>query len=150
MRSVTVGVYNNSFFGLNVMEKNGRLMLKLATKISASYLSNNKCEPGKIMDIFDNIYLGLINIHNRERKANNAKYPAVPIEKSVMDDKIICLEDGKAFKTLKRHLASNYKMTPEQYRTKWNLPTDYPMVAPSYSKKRRQLAKESGLGRTVK
>src|SRR5690606_26204783 len=73
--------------------------------------------------------------------------PAVPIKKSVTPDFIICLEDGKKFKSLKRHLATHYNLTPEQYREKWGLPRDYPMVAPSYSAKRSALAKSAGLGR---
>lgn len=73
--------------------------------------------------------------------------PAVPIRKSVTPDAIICLEDGKAFKSLKRHLRTAYGMTPEDYREKWGLPADYPMVAPNYSAKRSQLAKDHGLGR---
>ncbi len=125
-----------------------RLILKLSTKIVASYLANNKCEPEKIIDIFDAIYEGIKNIETR--KSRNFKTPAVPIENSLQQDRIICLEDGKSFKTLKRHLASNYNMTPEQYRSKWDLPPDYPMVAPSYSKKRQQLAKEAGLGKAAK
>jgi len=73
--------------------------------------------------------------------------PAVPIRKSVTPDAIICLEDGKAFKSLKRHLRTHYNLTPEEYREKWSLPADYPMVAPNYSAKRSQLAKDNGLGR---
>ena len=76
-----------------------------------------------------------------------APAPAVPIRKSVTPDAIICLEDGKSFKSLKRHLRTAYGMTPEDYREKWGLPADYPMVAPNYSAKRSQLAKDNGLGR---
>ena len=131
--------------------KNHRI-LKLSTKIVASYLINNRCKPTEIITIFDHIYEGLMNIENRERdrETSTTIIPAVPIENSIQQDKIICLEDGKPFKMLKRHLASNYKMTPEEYRKKWKLPLDYPMVAPSYSRRRRQLAKESGLGTTGK
>jgi len=75
--------------------------------------------------------------------------PAVPIRKSVTRDSIICLEDGKSFKTLKRHLRSKFAMTPEQYREKWGLPADYPMVAPAYAETRSKLAKSVGLGRKV-
>jgi predicted transcriptional regulator len=76
--------------------------------------------------------------------------PAVPVKKSVTPDAIICLEDGKKFKSLKRHLRTTYDMTPEQYRTKWNLPADYPMVAPNYAKARSELAKIMGLGQQRK
>ena len=113
-----------------------------------AYLANNKCGPEEITDIFDNIYNGLRQIEKQEENRQNSKVPAVPVENSIQQDKIICLEDGKSFKMLKRHLARNYKMTPEEYRLKWNLPVDYPMVAPSYSKKRQQLAKQIGLGKT--
>ena len=123
-----------------------RFVLKLSTKIVSSYLKNNKCDPKKIIDLFDSIYSQLKDIENRDIADNHTRIPAVPIEESIQEDKIICLEDGKAFKMLRRHLASNYDMTPDQYRSKWNLPADYPMVAPAYSRKRRQLAKESGLG----
>lgn len=78
------------------------------------------------------------------------KTPAVPIKQSITEDYLICLEDGKKFKTLKRHLRSKYDMTPDQYREKWGLPPDYPMVAPSYAEKRSSLAKEIGLGRLRK
>ncbi len=126
------------------------LILKLSTQIVSSYLSNNKCDPESILDIFERIYSRLQNIEKLNQNHTMSKAPAVPIEDSIHEDKIICLEDGKPFKILKRHLASNYKMTPEQYRSKWNLPPDYPMVAPSYSKKRRHLAKASGLGTVLK
>ena len=134
--------------GYEIMEKNNQLILKLTTKILMAYLANNKCGPEEITDIFDNIYNGLRQIEKQEENRQNSKVPAVPVENSIQQDKIICLEDGKSFKMLKRHLASNYKMTPEEYRLKWNLPVDYPMVAPSYSKKRQQLAKQIGLGKT--
>lgn len=79
--------------------------------------------------------------------ATATRVPAVPIRKSVTPNAIICLEDGRAFKTLKRHLSSRYGMTPDQYRMKWNLPADYPMVAPNYAESRSALAKSMGLGR---
>ena len=132
------------------MRENNHFILKLSSKILASYLANNKCDSEDIINIFNNIYLGLKDIESQSNNFIKNYIPAVPIENSVQEDKIVCLEDGKSFKMLKRHLASNYNMTPEQYRSKWNLPTDYPMVAPSYSKKRRHLAKASGLGKVNK
>ena len=132
------------------MKENKHFILKLSTKILESYLANNKCDPNNIMDIFTEIYFGLKNIESQENSPAKNYNPAVPIENSIQEDGIVCLEDGKSFKMLKRHLASNYKMTPEQYRLKWNLPLDYPMVAPSYSEKRSKLAKESGLGKAKK
>lgn len=83
---------------------------------------------------------------DRERQGLPKKAPAVPIKKSVTDDYIICLEDGKPFKSMKRHLSASFDLTPEEYRERWGLPSDYPMTAPNYSKKRTALAKASGLG----
>ena len=83
----------------------------------------------------------------RPNPSPSRKQPAVSVKKSVTDDYVICLEDGRKFKSLKRHLASAYGLTPEQYRAKWNLPKDYPMVAPSYASKRSELARRIGLGR---
>ena len=82
--------------------------------------------------------------------AVTAPEPAIPVKKSITDDFLICLEDGKKFKSLKRHLRSKYGMSPEEYREKWGLPYDYPMVAPSYARKRSALAKEMGLGKLEK
>ena len=126
---------------------NNLVLMKLSTKIVSSFIANNSCTPEEILDLFKNIYLGLQSIEDRDRVTSHQSLPAVPIEESIQNEKIICLEDGKSFKMLKRHLASNYNMTPEQYRKKWNLPIDYPMVAPAYSKQRQQLAKAIGLGK---
>ena len=121
--------------------------MKLATQIVSSYLSNNKCSPEEIIALFNTIYLELQNVENRDQITTTESVPAVPIEESIQNEKIICLEDGKSFKMLKRHLATNYNMTPQQYRKKWRLPLDYPMVAPEYSKQRQKLAKAIGLGK---
>jgi predicted transcriptional regulator len=126
---------------------NNLVLMKLSTKIVSSFITNNSCAPEEILDLFKNIYLGLQSIEDRDRVKSHQSLPAVPIEESIQNEKIICLEDGKSFKMLKRHLASNYNMTPEQYRKKWNLPIDYPMVAPAYSKQRQKLAKAIGLGK---
>lgn len=132
------------------MKNNNRLLLKLSAQIMASYVANNKCDPENLAEIFNDIFIGLKTIENEHQNISNVTRPAVPVENSIQDNKIICLEDGKPFKMLKRHLATNYNMTPEQYRSKWELPKDYPMVAPSYSEKRRELAKKSGLGKANK
>jgi predicted transcriptional regulator len=121
--------------------------MKLSTKIVSSFISNNSCTPEEILDLFNSIYLGLQSIEDRDKVTPPERLPAVPVEESIQNEKIICLEDGKSFKMLKRHLASSYNMTPEQYRKKWNLPIDYPMVSPAYSKQRQQLAKAIGLGK---
>lgn len=126
---------------------NNLALMKLSTKIVSSFIANKSCTSEEILDLFKNIYLGLQSIEDRDRVESHQSLPAVPIEESISNEKIICLEDGKSFKMLKRHLASNYNMTPEQYRKKWNLPIDYPMVAPAYSEQRQQLAKAMGLGK---
>ena len=126
---------------------NNLALMKLSTKIVSSFIANKSYTSEEILDLFKNIYLGLQSIEDRDRVTSHKSMPAVPIEESIQNEKIICLEDGKSFKMLKRHLASNYNMTPEQYRKKWNLPIDYPMVAPAYSEQRQQLAKAMGLGK---
>jgi predicted transcriptional regulator len=121
-------------------------LLALTTEIVTAHLSNNPSSgsdvPGLIQTVFDTLK-GLA--HGEEPAA--ALEPAVPIRRSVTDDYIVCLEDGKKLKMLKRHLMTAYGMTPEEYRAKWSLPHDYPMVAPSYSRTRQELAKKIGLGR---
>jgi predicted transcriptional regulator len=101
--------------------------------------------PGLITDVFS--ALQSLTAPVIEEAPAGPLMPAVPVRKSVHPDFIICLEDGKKFKSLKRHLRTHYDLSPEQYRAKWGLPADYPMVAPSYSEKRSQLAKDNGLGR---
>jgi predicted transcriptional regulator len=98
------------------------------------------------MVFFESVYYGLDKINKGQTLTTHSLKPAVPIEESIKDKTIICLEDGKEFKMLKRHLATNYNLTPDQYRQKWHLPANYPMVAPEYSKTRKELAKKSGLG----
>ena len=121
-------------------------LLSLTTQIVTAQLSNNPSSgtdvPGLIEAVFDTL-----TELSRDEEPAPALTPAVPIRRSVTDDYIVCLEDGKKLKMLKRHLMTAYGMTPEQYRTKWGLPYDYPMVAPSYAAKRRELAKAIGLGR---
>lgn len=113
-------------------------------QIVAGYASKHHVDdlPALIRQVFDTLSkLGTDHHHHHPHLQ-----PAVPVQKSVMPDYIICLEDGKKMKMLKRYLKTAYGMTPEQYREKWNLPPDYPMVAPNYAEKRSTLAKESGLG----
>jgi predicted transcriptional regulator len=120
-------------------------LLSLTTEIVTAHLSNNPSTdvPGLIQAVFDT----LKGLAYGEEPSPVALTPAVPIRRSVTDDYIVCLEDGKKLKMLKRHLMSAYGMTTDQYRAKWGLPYDYPMVAPSYAAKRRELAKAIGLGR---
>ena len=119
--------------------------LGLTTEIVAAYVSNNPVQSSDLANLIRNVHDALTNISTEEVQAPEAK-PAIPVKKSVTDDYLICLEDGKKFKSLKRHLRAKYDMTPDEYREKWGLPFDYPMVAPSYARKRSQLAKKMGLG----
>ena len=119
--------------------------LELTTEIVAAYVSNNPVQSSDLANLIRNVHDALTNISTEDVQAPEAK-PAIPVKKSVTDDYLICLEDGKKFKSLKRHLRAKYDMTPDEYREKWGLPFDYPMVAPSYARKRSQLAKKMGLG----
>ena len=123
-------------------------LFNCTTKIVSAYLKKNKIKEEKVLDFFELVYFKLKKLSIQQTETEHKTSPAVPIEDSIKNDSIICLEDGKEFKMLKRHLATNYNMTPEQYRQKWNLPFDYPMVAPEYSKTRKLLAKKSGLGKS--
>lgn len=119
--------------------------LELTTEIVAAYVSNNPVQSSELSNLIRNVHSTLTGLSGSASSAIDVK-PAIPVKKSVTDDYIICLEDGKKFKSLKRHLRAKYDMTPEEYREKWGLPYDYPMVAPSYARKRSKLAKEMGLG----
>ncbi|WP_172123188.1 MucR family transcriptional regulator [Devosia sp. 919] len=120
---------------------------ELTAQIVSSYLSNNQVQADVLPAVLQSVYdkLNSLGTSMVQEPAAPAA-PAVPIEKSITHDHLICLEDGKKFKSLKRHLQTKFNMTPEEYRAKWGLPGDYPMVAPGYSAKRSQLAKNSGLG----
>ncbi|HEX8167317.1 MAG TPA: MucR family transcriptional regulator [Beijerinckiaceae bacterium] len=121
--------------------------IELASEIVSAYVSNNSVPAGELPALISEIHQALARVGNGAAEAPaEAPKPAVSIKKSVTPDFIICLEDGKKFKSLKRHLRTQYNMTPEQYREKWSLAPDYPMVAPNYAKARSDLAKEMGLG----
>jgi predicted transcriptional regulator len=121
--------------------------IELAADVVSAYVSNNSVPAGDLPALIGEIHIALSKIGNGSSELPaEAPKPAVSIKKSVTPDYIICLEDGKKFKSLKRHLRTQYNMTPEQYREKWGLPVDYPMVAPNYAKARSELAKEMGLG----
>jgi predicted transcriptional regulator len=121
--------------------------LDLAVDIVSAYVSNNTVPAGDLPALIHEVHAALSRVTTGVVEAPvEAPKPAVSIKKSVTPDFIICLEDGKKFKSLKRHLRTQYNMTPEQYREKWGLPNDYPMVAPNYAQARSQLAKEMGLG----
>ncbi|MEM8985975.1 MAG: MucR family transcriptional regulator [Pseudomonadota bacterium] len=125
--------------------------LRLTTDIVAAYLSNNTLNSEQIPEVIRNVHaaLGDVGGASLADQPTNQK-PAVPIKKSVTADYIICLEDGKKLKMLKRYLRSQYNMSPEDYRKKWGLPADYPMVAPNYAKRRSEFAKQIGLGRQAR
>ena len=121
-------------------------ILALTTEIVAAHLSNNSMGQKSIPDLIQSVFDKLTALAGDE-PAPTELMPAVPIKKSVTDDYIICLEDGKKLKMLKRHLMTSYQMTPEAYRARWGLKADYPMVAPNYTRKRQEIAKKIGLGR---
>jgi predicted transcriptional regulator len=121
--------------------------IELAADIVSAYVSNNTVATHELPGLISEVHAALQRVSTGvvEAPAEPAK-PAVPVKKSINNDFLICLEDGKKFKSLKRHLRTQYNMSPEQYREKWGLPADYPMVAPSYAAARSRLAKEMGLG----
>jgi predicted transcriptional regulator len=122
-------------------------LIGLTAEIVAAYVSKNTLPSGDLASIIGDVHQALVRAAgNIEPAELDDLKPAVPVKKSVTPDYIICLEDGKKFKSLKRHLRTHYKMSPEEYRAKWQLPHDYPMVAPNYAAARSQLAKKMGLG----
>lgn len=125
-------------------------LLQMTTDIVASYLSHNPVPTEGVPDLIRSVYSTMSDVSGSVSKVESKQKPAVAISKSVSDDFIVCLEDGKKLKMLKRYLRSQYNMSPDDYRRKWNLPSDYPMVAPAYSRKRSQFAKDIGLGRADK
>lgn len=114
------------------------------SNIVAGYMSTHQVHLKKIPELIELVYNGLYHASSANR---STKDPAVPIEHSIKHDHIVCLEDGKKLKMLRRYLKTKFNLTPEEYIEKWGLPSDYPMIAPSYSKKRSKLAKETGLGK---
>ncbi len=125
----------------------GDNILEMATKIVSGYVSKNPVSSAELPEIIQAVHKTLISLSKTERSKLLTQKPAVATEDSITEDYIICLEDGKKLKMLKRHLRSKFGLTPDQYRAKWNLPPSYPMVAPGYAIKRSKLAKEIGLGR---
>ncbi len=118
--------------------------LESVSKIVSAYVSKNSLPSGKISQLIWTVHEAL---KSQDQAASSPPEPAVPIKKSVTPDYVICLEDGKKLKMLKRHLRNAYDMSPDEYRKKWRLPSDYPMVAPKYAARRSELAKKIGLGR---
>jgi len=127
-------------------QANQNELLVLTANIVSSHVSNNPVSGDSLTKIIREVYETLSTVGGSAETKLERPGPAVPIKKSVTPDYVICLEDGKKLKMLKRHLSTAYNMTPEQYRERWNLPADYPMVAPNYAKKRSALARKIGLG----
>lgn len=122
-------------------------LIELTADIVGAHVSNNSVAVSDLPALIANVYASLSELGEEKVEPAAPQEPAVSIRASVKPDYLICLEDGKRLKMLKRHLMTHYKLTPEQYRAKWNLPSDYPMVAPNYADQRRTLAKAIGLGR---
>src|SRR6516165_5931380 len=121
--------------------------IALTADIGSAYVSNNTVPANDIPNLINQVHLALLRVSGGQNETQPEPLkPAISVKKSITPEYIVCLEDGKKFKSLKRHLRTQYNMTPEQYREKWQLPTDYPMVAPNYAAARSQLAKQMGLG----
>src|ERR1043165_4065504 len=121
--------------------------IELTADIVSAYVSNNSVSASDIPNLINQVHHALVRVSaGQSDAAPEPLKPAISVKKSITPDYLVCLEDGKKFKSLKRHLRTQYSMTPEQYREKWGLAPDYPMVAPSYAEARSQLAKQMGLG----
>jgi predicted transcriptional regulator len=121
--------------------------IQLTAEIVSAYVSNNTVSAGDIPGLINQVHAALTRVSGTSGEVSTEPLkPAISVKKSITPEHIVCLEDGKKFKSLKRHLRTQYNMTPEQYREKWNLPADYPMVAPNYAAARSELAKQMGLG----
>lgn len=126
-------------------------LLRLSAEIAAAYVSQNTIPANGIPDLIRNVHSAIASLGGGPAPAPVEKQkPAVPISRSIQNDYIVCLEDGKQLKMLKRYLRSRYDLSPEAYRRKWNLPPDYPMVAPAYAQRRSDFAKKIGLGKGVR
>lgn len=121
-------------------------LLSLTSQIVSAHVGNNSVPTSDLPQLIEHVYRTLAGIGAEPAPQPERPQPAVPVKKSVTPDYIVCLEDGKQLKMLKRHLKTAYDMTPEEYRERWNLPSDYPMVAPNYARQRSRLAKQIGLG----
>lgn len=129
-------------------EIGSKSLIEMTTSVVVAYLSNNNVASSQIGDVIQAVHGALKGLAGGRREPEPEPLrPAVPIRKSVTPEYIVCLEDGKQLKMLKRHLRTTYGMTPEEYRAKWGLPADYPMVAPNYAQQRSEFAKKIGLGR---
>ena len=133
------------------LQRNSDMLIELTADVVAAYVSNNPVPVGELPNLIADVHMALGRVGTApEAVPADKQKPAVNPKKSVHEDYIVCLEDGKKFKSLKRHLMTHYGLTPEQYREKWGLDATYPMVAPNYAAARSQLAKKMGLGRKRK
>lgn len=122
-------------------------LLEMTADIVSAYVGNNSVDASDLPGVIQSVHAALVSVKSGGVEPEpEPQEPAVSIRKSITPDYLICLEDGRKFKSLKRHLRTKYDMSPEEYRTKWGLPKDYPMVAPNYAKARSELAKQMGLG----
>jgi predicted transcriptional regulator len=129
--------------------QNTNVLIERASAIVSAYVGNNPIAVSELPAIIKNIHAALAGLSNSGSEATvTTQKPAVPIKRSVASDHIVCLEDGKKLKMLKRYLRTRYHLSPDEYRAKWGLPRDYPMVAPEYAERRSEFAKKIGLGRT--
>lgn len=123
-------------------------LLEFTADIVSSHVAHNSVEAAELPKLIENVYQALLGLDGRAARGNDKPKPAVSIKKSITPEFLICLEDGKKLKMLKRHLKSQYGLSPDEYRERWGLGADYPMVAPNYADQRRILAKQIGLGRS--
>ena len=122
-------------------------IIEMTADIVAAYVGHNSVAAGELPSLIQSVHRALAGVSSGAEAVEAApKEPAVPIKRSITPDHLVCLEDGRKFKSLKRHLRTKYNMSPEDYRAKWGLPKEYPMVAPNYAKARSELAKQMGLG----
>ena len=129
------------------IESDTKSLLAMASEIVSAYLRHNSLPAGRVPEFIHAVHKSLAEIDKKPlQEEESALRPAIPIRRSVTPDHVICLEDGKKLKMLKRHLRTTYNMSPDEYRAKWKLPSDYPMVAPNYAARRSEYAKQSGLG----
>ncbi len=126
-------------------------VLRMTSEIVSSFVSNNPVTTESLPDVIRSVYRTVSSLNGTvEARPEEKLKPAVPVSKSVSEDYIVCLEDGRKLKMLKRYLRSRYDMSPDEYRRRWSLPADYPMVAPSYTERRSEFAKKIGLGKGVR
>lgn len=130
------------------MSEDSEALLGLAAMVVSAYVRHNRLPPSELIGLIEKTHTALLSLRNETAAPNLEKpVPALPIKKSITPDAIYSLEDGRPFKSLKRHLRAAYNMSPDDYRQKWGLPGDYPMVAPNYAETRARMAKSIGLGR---